>query len=323
MTLLLIDGNGIFVPMFAKSEKNPAYRRDGLPTAAIPMFLDRLWWFLGNVGRPQGATHGAVIFDHPSRNWRHEISTSYKANRPPANIDMRAQLRLSKFIAPAFGLKAIDKAGYEADDLIATYARLAEEDGMSTVIVSADKDFMQLVGPRVWLFDPLIKNDRENQILKEPDVVNHFGVLPRQVCDVQALAGDTSDNIAGAPGIGMKIGAELIKRFGDLETLLQNAHEIAQPKRRQSLVDYAEQIRTARLLVELDRYVAVPDDIESMRLQHIDARRVLGSLKALEIFTFNEYFAKAFRLDLDEVEVDEDCAYLADEIMEMRERGRA
>ncbi len=320
MSVILIDGNGLAHKAFHQTKANPSFRSDGLPTAMIPTMLDKIWWIMGNVAKPQGCRYGALILDHPSRNWRHDIFPAYKANRPPGDPDLKCQLRIVREIASAFGIPVIDQRGYEADDLIATYVRVAEEAGIGSVIASADKDFLQLLRPGVTIYDTMSYADRgDKQILDETDAFKYFGVRPDRICDVQALAGDTVDNIPGLPGIGVKTAAELITRYGDMETLLANADIVPQPKRRHALMEGAETARLCRKLVELDDGVPVPVPLGELLIERIDAARIVASLKALEVEKFTAYFAGVFRIDMATVEPDPAILEFAAEIMEWRE----
>jgi len=192
-------------------------------------------------------THAAVIFDHGSKTFRNDIYPAYKANRPELPEDLRPQFPLTRDATRAFNIACIEVEDYEADDIIATLARQAREAGGRVTIISSDKDLMQLVGGGVEMLDAM-----KGLRIGPDQVVEKFGVGPDRVVDVQALAGDSVDNVPGAPGIGIKTAALLINEFGDLETLLQRAGEITQPKRRASLVDNADLIRLSRRLVQLD-----------------------------------------------------------------------
>ncbi|MEM0943142.1 MAG: 5'-3' exonuclease H3TH domain-containing protein, partial [Pseudomonadota bacterium] len=220
--LYLIDGSAF---IFRAYHALPPLTRksDGLPVGAVSGFCNMLHKMVGGFGT-KGPTHLAVIFDYSSESFRNELYSEYKANRPPPPEDLRPQFPLIRDATRAFGLPSIEMAGWEADDLIATYAVQAAEAGAEVTIVSSDKDLMQLIGPGVVMLDPM-----KNETIGPEEVEKKFGVGPDRVIDVQALAGDSVDNVPGAPGIGVKTAAQLIGEFGDLETLLERAEEIKQP----------------------------------------------------------------------------------------------
>ena len=202
----------------------------------------------------------AVIFDKGKTSFRNEIYGEYKAQRPDAPEDLVPQFEMIREATRAFNLPCIEMEGFEADDLIATYARLAREAGIEVTVVSSDKDLMQLVGDGVAMLDPM-----KNLDIGPDQVVEKFGVPPNKVIEVQALAGDSVDNVPGVPGIGIKTAAQLINDYGDLETLLARAEEIKQPKRRQNLIEHAEMARISRQLVELKKDVPVVEAISDFR----------------------------------------------------------
>ena len=244
--LHLIDGSAF---IFRAYHALPPLTRksDGLPVGAVAGFCNLLWNELSKDHGAHGATHLAVIFDHSSKTFRNEIYPAYKANRPELPEDLRPQFPLTRDATRAFNIACIETQGFEADDLIATMACRARAAGGRVTIISSDKDLMQLVGDGVDMFDPM-KNKRINR----DEVFEKFGVGPERVVDVQALAGDSVDNVPGAPGIGIKTAALLIQEYGDLETLLERAGEIKQPKRRESLLENIKQIRISKRLVTLD-----------------------------------------------------------------------
>lgn len=242
--LHLIDGSAY---IFRAYHALPPLTRksDGLPIGAVSGFCNILFRYLeGNKGpdAPNGApTHVAVIFDHSSETFRNAIYPLYKANRPELPEDLRPQFPLTRDATRAFNIACIETEGYEADDIIATLARQATEAGGDVTIISSDKDLMQLVGPGVMMFDPM-----KSRAIGPDEVFEKFGVGPDRVVDVQSLAGDSVDNVPGAPGIGIKTAALLIQEYGDLDTLLARAGEIKQPKRREALIENADQIRISR-----------------------------------------------------------------------------
>ncbi len=251
--LHLIDGSGY---IFRAFHALPALTRpDGTPVNAVFGFCKTIDQLLED---PE-VEHVAIILDAGRETFRNEIYPQYKAHRPPAPEELIPQFPLFREAARAFGIGCVEMVGYEADDIIATYARLAVEAGAKVTIVSSDKDLMQLVvDGRVELLDPM-----KFRRIDSAAVFEKFGVPPEKVVDVQALAGDASDNVPGVPGIGIKTAAQLIGEYGDLETLLARAGEIKQPKRRESLLANAELARISRRLVELKRDVAVPEDVDS------------------------------------------------------------
>jgi 5'-3' exonuclease len=255
--LFLVDGSAY---LFRAYHALPPLTRksDGLPVGAVQGFCNMLWKLLRDM-QGDTPTHLAVIWDHSEKTFRNKLYDKYKAHRPPPPEDLIPQFPLVREATLAFGVPAIELPGYEADDLIAAYACEVRELGGETVIVSSDKDLMQLVGDGVSMFDPMkgLRIDREQ-------VFEKFGVYPDKVVDVQALCGDSVDNVPGAPGIGIKTAAQLINEYGDLDTLLQRAGEIKQPKRRETLIEFADQIRLSRALVQLDCDTPLPEPIDDL-----------------------------------------------------------
>ncbi len=288
--LYLVDGSGfIFRAYFQAANRDAKYnfRSDGTPTGAVNMFCAMLHAELG-LASAHGPTHFAVIFDHSSQSFRNAIFPDYKANRSAPPEDLVPQMALIREATRAFGLPCIELEGYEADDLIATYAEQAKAAGAQVTILSSDKDLMQLVGGGVKLRDPMRKVD-----IGPDEVAEKFGVPPEKVADVQALAGDSVDNIPGAPGIGVKTAAQLIGEYGDLDTLLARAEEIKQPKRRQTLVEKADQIRMSRELVTLKRDVAVEIGLDETSLDRPDPVRLLSFLAEMEFRSLTSRIAEA------------------------------
>ncbi|MEM1164130.1 MAG: 5'-3' exonuclease H3TH domain-containing protein, partial [Pseudomonadota bacterium] len=265
----LIDGSGY---IFRAYHALPPLTRksDGLPIGAVSGFCNMLHRLVTGAGT-KGATHFAVIFDYSSKSFRNQIYDDYKANRPPPPEDLVPQFPLIRDATRAFGLPCIEMEGYEADDLIATYAVQADKAGANVTIVSSDKDLMQLVGGGVGMLDPMKNTD-----IGPDEVVAKFGVGPDRVIDVQSLAGDSVDNVPGAPGIGIKTAARLITEYGDLDTLLERAEEIKQPKRRQTLIEKADQIRISRDLVTLKQDVPVEHHLDEFALGASDPDTLLG-----------------------------------------------
>ena len=269
--LYLVDGSAY---IFRAYHALPPLTRksDGLPVGAVSGFCNMMWKLLCDMkGDPDQPTHLAVIFDHSEKTFRNELYDKYKAHRPPPPEDLVPQFALVRDATRAFGVPAIELPGYEADDLIAAYACKVRDLGGETVIVSSDKDLMQLVGEGVSMLDTM-----KNVKIGPEQVFEKFGVGPDKVVDVQALCGDSVDNVPGAPGIGVKTAALLINEFGDLDTLLARASEIKQDKRRQTLIDFADQIRLSRELVRLDCDTPLPQPLDEMKAADPDAA-VLGA----------------------------------------------
>jgi len=272
--LYLIDGSGFIFRAFHALP--PMTRSDGTPVNAVLGFVNMLLKLLTEFG----VARIAVIFDAKEENFRNDIYPLYKANRDGPPPELIPQFGLIREATEAFCLPSIELAGYEADDLIATYARYAAERGEEVVIVSSDKDLMQLVRPGVRMFDPM-----KSKPIGPEEVFEKFGVTPDKVVEVQALAGDSTDNVPGVPGIGIKTAAQLISEFGDLETLLARAGEIKQPKRREALIEFAEQARISRRLVLLDAHAPVPLPIEELKVHEPDSERLIAFLTQQEFRT--------------------------------------
>ena len=250
--LYLIDGSGYIFRAYHALP--PLTRSDGTPIGAVTGFCNMLFKMLEDTHDDDGVSHLAVIFDTARKTFRNDIYAEYKAHRPPPPEDLVPQFAIIKDAVRAFNVPSIEMAGYEADDLIATYARLAKEAGWDVTIVSSDKDLMQLVGESVRMLDPM-----KSRVIGVEQVREKFGVGPERVIDVQALAGDSSDNVPGVPGIGVKTAAELIGTYGDLDGLLEHADEIKQPKRRERLLENADLARVSRDLVTLKDDVPLVD----------------------------------------------------------------
>ncbi len=298
--LFLVDGSGY---IFRAYHALPPLTRksDGLPVGAVAGFCNMLWKLMcdarnTDVGVPP--THFAVIFDYSSKTFRNALYDKYKANRTAPPDDLIPQFGLIRQATRAFDVPCIEMEGFEADDLIATYARLACEAGGDTTIISSDKDLMQLVGPTVSMYDPM--KDREINVR---EVIEKFGVPPEKMIDLQALIGDSVDNVPGVPGIGPKTAAQLLEEFGDLETLLSRASEIKQTKRRENLIAHAEMARLSRQLVRLRDDVAVPDPLDALVLQPPNGPKLIGFLKALEFSSLTRRVAEATGTEASEIEV--------------------
>ncbi|WP_453976855.1 DNA polymerase I [Brevundimonas sp. Marseille-Q4549] len=252
-------------------------KSDGLPVGAVQGYCNMLWKLLKDMKGADGPTHLVAIFDHSEKTFRNTLYDQYKAHRPPPPEDLIPQFPLVREATAAFGVHCVELPGYEADDLIATYACKAREAGGEAVIVSSDKDLMQLIGGGVVMWDPM--KDRR---LAEPEVFEKFGVGPEKMVDLQALIGDSVDNVPGAPGIGPKTAAQLLDEYGDLDTLLANAGEIKQPKRRQTLIDFADQIRLSRELVRLTCDAPAPEAIDDFAVRDPDPAILSAFLETME-----------------------------------------
>jgi len=270
----LIDGSGYIFRAYHALP--PLTRSDGTPVGAVQGFCNMLWKLLEDLKGDEQPSHLAVIFDHSGKTFRNEIYPQYKAHRPPAPEDLVPQFSIIRDATRAFGAPSVEMQGFEADDLIATYARQAEAKGAKVTIVSSDKDLMQLVGPRVTMFDTM-KNKRI-----DPDgVVEKFGVGPDKVIEIQSLMGDSSDNVPGIPGIGPKTASQLILEYGDLETLLSRAGEIKQNKRRENLIEFADLARISKELVTLKTDVPVENTLDEFGTADPDPDTLVGFLKEM------------------------------------------
>jgi DNA polymerase-1 len=278
--LYLVDGSGF---IFRAYHALPPLTRksDGLPIGAISGFCNMLWKLLVEMkAQPEGPTHLAVIFDHSEKTFRNKLYDQYKAHRPPPPEDLIPQFPLMRKATRAFGVPALELPGYEADDLIAAYACKVRDAGGHVTIVSSDKDLMQLVGDRVSMLDTM-----KNVKIGREQVIEKFGVPPEKVVDVQSLCGDSVDNVPGAPGIGIKTAALLINEYGDLDTLLARAGEIKQPKRRDTLIEFADQIRLSRELVRLDCDTPLPEPIDALAIDDPNADELSAFLEEMEFRT--------------------------------------
>ena len=280
--LHLIDGSGFIFRAFHALP--PLTRKsDGAPIGAVAGFCNMLFKYLdGNDGR-DAPTHVAVIFDKGSHTFRNDLYAEYKANRAEMPEDLRPQIPLTREATRAFNIACIEQEGFEADDIIATLARRAREEGGRVTIISSDKDLMQLVGGGVEMLDAM-----KSRRIDPEEVEEKFGVGPDKVVDVQALAGDSVDNIPGAPGIGPKIAAQLIRDYGDLDSLLEQAETIRQPKRRQTLLDHADQIRLSRDLVRLDDEMPLDLDLESLEVREVEPEQLMTFLAQMEFRTLSK-----------------------------------
>jgi DNA polymerase I len=275
--LYLVDGSGY---LFRAYHALPPLTRkaDGIPVGAVSGYCNMLWKLLGDMAGEDAPSHLAVVFDAGRTTFRNEIYPAYKANRPEPPEDLIPQFPLVREATRAFSVACVETPGYEADDLIATYARLAREAGARVTIISSDKDLMQLVvDGQVRLLDTM-----KNKVIGPAEVVERFGVAPDKVVEVQALAGDAIDNVPGVPGIGVKTAAELIRNFGNLDALLNRAGEIKQPKRRETLLNNIDNARLSLRLVTLDDHAQIPVLPGEFAVHPPEASSLLDYLEKME-----------------------------------------
>jgi DNA polymerase I len=306
--VFLVDGSSFVFRAYFQSirqDQKYNYRADRLPVGAVRLFATKLLQFIREGAAGIKPTHLAIIFDKSENSFRREIYPDYKAHRPDPPEDLVPQFPLMRAVVRAFGLRPVEQDRYEADDLIATYARIATERGAETLIVSADKDLMQLIGPTVTMYDPA-SGDREERRVGPKEVADYFGLGPDKVIDIQALAGDSTDNVPGAAGIGVKTAAQLISEFGDLETLLARANEIKQPKRRETLTNpqSVELVRISKKLVTLVDDVALEESLDDLSLVPPDAKTLIAFLKAMEFTTMTRRVAELYGVEAGEIDPD-------------------
>jgi DNA polymerase-1 len=266
--LYLVDGSGFIFRAFHALP--PLTRSDGTPINAVFGFTQMLIKILEKAD----VDYFGVVFDSARRNFRHDIYPSYKANRPEPPAELIPQFPLMRDVCAAFDVPVVEMEGYEADDLIASYAKAALKQDVKVTIVSSDKDLMQLINDYVDMFDPL-----KERIIRKEQVIEKFGVPPEKVIDVQALAGDSSDNVPGIPGIGVKTAAELINIYGSVENLLRSAHEISQPKRRQSILEHQNEALISKKLVSLVDEIPLKNSLEFFQKNPLNPNKILGFLK--------------------------------------------
>ena len=305
--LHLIDGSAF---IFRAYHALPPLTRksDGLPIGAVSGFCNMLNRYLEDIDGPDAPTHVAVIFDHSGHSFRNEIYDQYKANRPPAPEDLVPQFPLTREATKAFNIACEEMEGFEADDMIATLAFRARDAGGRVTIISSDKDLMQLVGDGIEMYDAM-----KNKRIDREGVFEKFGVYPDRVIDVQALAGDSVDNVPGAPGIGVKTAATLINDFGDLDELLRRSDEIKQPKRRQTLIENAEQIKLSRELVTLDCNTPLKFGLEDLEFNAPVPNELLDFLEKMELRTLSKRIAQKFGVEppkSDNLDLDNKTSYL-------------
>ena len=300
--LYLVDGSGYIFRAFHALP--PLTRKsDKLPVGAVAGFCNMLVRLMDDMAAEESPTHLAVIFDASGKTFRNDIYPDYKANRDAPPEDLIPQFPLVREAVKAFGIPSIELQGYEADDLIAAYTHAATQSGARVSIVSSDKDLMQLVTDRVNMIDTM--KDRK---IGPAEVLEKFEVGPERVIDVQSLAGDSVDNVPGVPGIGIKTAALLINEYGDLETLLERAGEIKQNKRRENLIEFAEQARISRELVTLRTDTPLPVDMSEMGLTPPEAGMLMGFLKAMEFNTLTRRVGKRYDINADDYEASSDLA---------------
>ncbi len=296
--VFLVDGSSY---IFRAYHALPPLTRksDGLQLNAVYGFCNMLWKLLRDMKPEERPTHLAVVFDKSEHTFRNELYPDYKAHRPDAPDDLVPQFRFIREAVRAFDLPCLEQVGFEADDLIATYVREASELGATATIVSSDKDLMQLVTDRVVMYDTM--KDRR---IGPAEVIEKFGVPPDKVIEVQSLIGDSTDNVPGVPGIGVKTAAQLIGEYGDLETLLARASEIKQQKRRETLIENADKARLSKILVTLDTKVPLDVPLADLAVHDPDAKRLIAFLKAMEFSSLIRRVAEFSGADAAEIEPD-------------------
>jgi DNA polymerase-1 len=296
--LFLVDGSGY---IFRAYHALPPINRksDGLQLNAVFGFCNMLWKLLRDMKAEDKPTHLAVVFDLSEKTFRTEMYPDYKAHRPDPPDDLKPQFGLIRQAVHAFDLPCLEQKGFEADDLIATYVRQACEAGATSTIVSSDKDLMQLVNDSVIMYDTM-----KDKKIGHAEVIEKFGVPPNKVIEVQALIGDSTDNVPGVPSIGQKTAALLINEYGDLETLLKRASEIKQDKRRQAIVDNADKARLSKKLVTLDTNVKLDVPIGDLAVHEPDYKLLIAFLKAMEFSSLTRRVAEFSSIDVAEIEPD-------------------
>jgi len=293
--VFLVDGSSY---IFRAYHALPPLTRksDGLPVGAVSGFANMLWKLLQEGDTTAGGvkpTHIAVVFDAPAQTFRSAIYEDYKATRAEPPDELKPQFGLVRDAVKAFNVPSVEQAGFEADDIIATYTVLAAEAGADVTIVASDKDLMQLIRPGVAMLDTM-----KDKRIGHEEVLEKFGVPPEKVTDVQALAGDSIDNVPGVPGIGVKTAAQLITEYGDLESLLARAGEIKQQKRRESLIEHAEKARVSKRLVTLDCDVPLAVPLEALGVRQVEGERALAFCKQMEFASLSRRVAQATGAEL-------------------------
>src|SRR6202142_3965257 len=312
--VFLIDGSSFVFRAYYQSirqDQKYNYRTDRLPTGAIRLFATKVLQFIRDGAGGFKPTHLAMIFDKTENSFRRDIYPQYKAHRKDPPDELVPQFPLMRATVSAFGMVPIEQGRYEADDIIATYARQARQAGADVLIVSADKDLMQLIEPGVSMYDPAsgqagVAGSREERRFGPDEVREYFGVGPDRVVDVQALAGDSTDNVPGAPGIGLKTAAQLIAEYGDLETLLVRAGEIKQPQRREALTnpETVALIRISKELVTLVRDVECEVSLDSLGMPKLEGEKLIAFLKAMEFTAITHRVGEICSMDVNAIEPD-------------------
>lgn len=298
--VFLVDGSSY---IFRAYHALPPLTRksDGLPVGAVSGFCNMLWRLLRDTVAGEKPTHLAVVFDHSATTFRNALYDQYKANRTEPPEDLRPQFGLVRAAVRAFDIESIEQNGFEADDLIATYARLAREAGATCTIVASDKDLMQLVRDGVSMYDSM----KEKRI-GPAEVAEKFGVPPEKVVEVQALAGDSVDNVPGVPGIGIKTAAQLVTDYGDVEGIIAAAQSgaIKQPKRRDAIIENADHARISRKLVLLEDHVPLETPIDDLGIHDPEPKNLIAFLKAMEFTTITRRVAETYEIDASQVDAD-------------------
>ncbi|MEG8099357.1 DNA polymerase I [Candidatus Liberibacter brunswickensis] len=294
--LFLVDGSSFIYRSFYATPFL-SRKRDGLPVNAIAGFCNMLWKLLQNSHKENIASHFAVVFDHSATTFRNELYQDYKANRPEIPKTLLPQLPLVRLATQAFGIQAIEIKGFEADDIIATYARIAEKERIFVTIISTDKDLTQLISPTTCLYDTI----KEEKIDAEY-VIKKWGVPPERMICLQSLTGDSTDNIPGIPGIGYKTAALLLQEYGNLENILINADKIKQNKRRKNILEYADTARLAKKLVTLRTDVPITIPLENLIFKDCNGPQLISFLKALEFTKLTKRVAESLYCDADNIE---------------------
>ena len=303
MMTVLVDASGLIYQGFHASKKQEDHyrlRSDGFPVAAVREFTRRIWTLVFDGLRGFKPDHIGIIFDYDGPTFRRQLYADYKGGRErPSELQM--QLPVMREVAEAFGCVAVEADGFEADDLIATYTRLAREEGHEVIIVTFDKDMYQLVKPGVTVFcpavgDPRFTGFRQEKWVSQTEVVDKFGVPPSQVVDVQALMGDATDRVPGVPKIGEKTAADLIRQFGSAEAVITFADQIFKPKLRDSIKAHAEDIRLSRQLVSLLDDVDLPVPLHDLVAPSPDAETLLRFFEKMEFVTWARRTRERFGL---------------------------
>src|SRR6476660_5855423 len=296
--VFLVDGSGY---IFRAYHALPPLTRksDGLQINAVLGFCNMLWKLLNDMKPEDKPTHLAVVFDKSEKTFRTDFYPQYKAHRPDAPADLIPQFPLIREAVRAFDIPCLEQAGFEADDIIATYCRQACEAKATATIVSSDKDLMQLVNDCVVMYDTM-----KDKRIGRAEVIEKFGVPPEKVIEAQALIGDSSDNVPGVPGIGPKTAAQLLQEFGDLDTLLARAGEIKQEKRRQRLIEHADKARLSKRLVTLDQNVKLDVPVADLAVHEPDYKNLIAFLKAMEFNTLTRRVGEFGDMDVSAIEPD-------------------